>query len=132
MTDPPALPDADLLAVIAAWEAGRAERWASVSNQKGAAYEDAYARYMIEKTAAEAVLDEARRRGLRRRGQPRSPSAAARVRLDSFRVVATRRRPQELDVAAVPGHQVLGTRTEQPRCSYLLSGGGLPCAPPGI
>jgi hypothetical protein len=72
VTDPSTLPDDELLAAIATWEASRAERWASVSNQKGAAYEDAYARYMIEKTAADAALDEARRRRLRRRGQPRS------------------------------------------------------------
>ena len=59
--------DDQLRAARATWEAQRAERWARVSCLRGEAYNRAYAEYMEAKARAEAIVAEARRRGVRRR-----------------------------------------------------------------
>jgi hypothetical protein len=66
--------DEDLRSARAAWEAERANRWAQVTALSGAAYGAAYEEYMKAKAEADAVAEEARRRGVRRR---RSGAAVA-------------------------------------------------------
>ena len=64
VSDPAAMSDDDLLATVAAWETGRAQRWAPIQRLKGAKHLAARAKYMEEKAAYDRVKAEATRRGL--------------------------------------------------------------------
>jgi hypothetical protein len=84
MPSPGDMSDDQLRAARATWEAQRAERWARVSCLTGEAYNQAYAEYMEAKARAEAVVAEARRRGVRSR-RPAARGSPTAVPMSAFR-----------------------------------------------